>query len=641
MSWGIVVLMSASCLGWGALVLRAAGIAGDLAWRERAAWSFGLGIGAIGWLGFFAALAGRVEPVVFAVVCAAGLPGLWTLRRIEVSGERLTAWTWALLALILAVLAGDLIEGLAPPTDADSLAYHFAIPRRILLDHRLAFVPRAVDGAVPLLLQMTYLATLALGGEQAMTLWCGVSGWAAVALTYALGRTVLGRDWALAGALAMATLPAFLYGAGSGQVEARLAAFTVIAVAAALRARDQTRPGFAAIAGLAAGFAMGAKYPSLLLVFFCGLALLIHRRGVLLAAVFSAAALLAGLQWYGWNWWNTGDPLFPVLYDVLPYHPGVAWNTAQNAIFQQWTREVEAPLPRGLLDFLFYPLLATFNPPSDIDAGRTGLGVLPALLVPFAAMGAWSRRHQPAARSWIVAALICLGFYTLWFVFGASQRVRHYLPLMPLIIVGLLAAAERAGSSTASRHALTAGIAAVLLLQSAGQAVFARNFVHRLTQGESRQAFIERNVPWGFAAGWANANLPAHAKIAVQVRQWIYLLDAPAFFAHPIDQAELEVREDNRDEWRFWRQMRGLGVTHLLLASVDPTAISRPTDEGGLNGMLGRAISAGCGRTVQTITGAGPVASRTLGGQLPYASEVAVVVVELTPESCRLIPASQ
>ena len=403
MSWVVVLLMTASCLGWGALALRGAGIGDGLVWRERAAWSFGLGMGVIGWFGFFAALAGRVEPATFALICAAGLPGLWELRRVEVSAEPFTVWTWALLALGVAILMGDLVEGLAPPTDADSLAYHFAIPRQILRDHHLVFVPRAADAAVPLLLQMTYLAALGLGGEQAMTLWCGVSGWATVALTYALGRGVLGRDWALAAALALATLPAVLYGAGSGQVETRLAAFTVVAVVAAARAREQGRLGWAAVAGLAAGFAMASKYPGLLVVFLCGLVLLAQRRGVLSAAVFSAAALAAGLQWYGWNWWNTGDPLFPVLYGVLPYHPGVAWDAAQHAEFREWSGQIESPLPRGLVDFLLYPVMVTFAPPGSVDAGRTGLGVLPVLLAPFAVLGAWRCRRRPAARTWMIS----------------------------------------------------------------------------------------------------------------------------------------------------------------------------------------------------------------------------------------------
>ena len=634
MSLVAVLVMTMSCLGWGALVLRATGIGKTLVWRERAAWSFGLGMGVVGWLGFFAALTGRVEPLTFALICAAGLPGLRGLGRVERSSEPFTAWTWALLALGAAILMGDMIEGLAPPTDADSLAYHFAIPRRILLDHHLVFVPRAADAAVPLLLQMTYLTALGLGGETAMTLWCGVSGWAAVWLTYVLGRGMLSRDWALAGALAMATLPSVLYGAGAGQVETRLAAFTLIAVVATIRARERLSPGFAAAAGFAAGFAMASKYPSLLVVALCGLALLAHRRGLLLAAVFSVTALAAGLQWYGWNWWNTGDPLFPVLYGVVPYHPGTAWNAAQNTAFRDWGSHIESPLPRGLTDFLLYPLRITFAPPDAVDAGRTGLGVLPVLLAPFAAVGAWRCRRHPAARGWMIAASICLGFYAVWFTTGASQRVRHYLPLMPLIIAGLLAAAERAATTPKIRRVLAAGVAAVLLLQSAGQAVFVRNFVHRLIQGESRQSFIERNVAWGYAVTWANANLPPSAKVATQVRQWLYLLDRPSFYANPIDQTEVDVRPENKDAGLFWRQLRAQGVTDALVPDADPATIASTADEGGFYGLLGRLVSAGCGQVSAILSGPEPSASRTLGAPRPATAQV--VVVTLTPQTCSL-----
>ena len=639
MAWPVVLLMSASCLGWGAMLLRLAGVGNALIWRDRTVWSFGLGMGMIGWFGFFAAVAGRVEPATFALICAAGLPGLWDLRRMEIAAEPITGWTWMLLALTVAVLAGDLIEGLAPPTDADSLAYHFAIPRRILLDRHLVFVPRAADGAIPLLLQMTYLTALALGGEQAMTLWCTVSGWAAVAITYGLGRSVLGRDWALAAALAMATLPATLYGAGSGQVEVRLAVFTAIGVMAILRAcEDGDRAaslGWACVAGLAVGFACASKYPALIVAVLCGLILLARRRGVGLALAYTGATLVAGLQWYGWNWWNTGDPLFPVLYGVLPYRPGVAWDAAHDALFREWGRRIEAPLPRGLPDFLSYPLLITFNPPDAVDGGRTGLGVLPILLAPFAGLGAWRHRRRPNARRWLMVGLVGLGFYVIWFLFGASQRVRHYLPFMPLIIVGLMAAAERGVSARkGGRRALAAGVAAVLLLQSAGEVVFLRNFAQRLIQGESRQAFIDRNVAMAFAVDWINANLPASAKVATHIRQWLYLLNSQTFYADSTNQAEIDVRFENKDARRFWHQMRALGITHALLPLADPVTIATGGDGGGFYGLLGQGVAVGCGHVITVLSGPGARTSRTLGGTT--AATVSVVVLAVTPETCPL-----
>ncbi len=606
MSWAVVMAMTASSLGWGALALRATGVLDRLAWCERVAWSFGLGLGLIGWFGFWVALAGGAEPWGFVPVLVAGLPGLWWLRGAGFSPERFSPWTWAMLALALAVMAGDLIEGLAPPTDADSLAYHFAIPRQILREHRLVFVTRAADGAIPLLQQMTFLTALALGGEQAMTLWCGVSGWAAVAATYAIGRRHLSRDWALAGAVAMLTLPAMLYGAGSGQVEARMAAFTAIAAIAVMDARRGPGVGSAVIAGLAAGLCMASKYPGLLVAFLCGLAVLVSRGGLVKALAFAAAGLGAGLQWYGWNWWNTGDPVFPMLFGVVPYHDGVAWNAAQNAAFKEWGARIEAPLPRGVLEILVYPLRVTFFAPEALDAGRTGLGPLPVLLAPFAAVAGWRFRRHPVVRAWGVVAAIGVGFYLIWSVFGASQRVRHYLPFMPLVIVGLLAAAIR----TRAASAVAVGLAAVILIQSAGQAVFVRNFAHRLWSGESRGAFIERNVGWSYAVAWANTHLKPGDRVVTNVRQWLYLLEVPTLFVTPNQQAEIEVRADNTDARLFWRQLRAHGITHAMVPST-AAAIVGPDGE-GLTGLLGRVAAAGCGRVVAELHGPEPAQSRTL-----------------------------
>jgi len=628
MSGFVALIMAASSLGWGALALRLAGGFGGLAWRERMAWSFGLGMGVLGWLGFFAALSGHPDTVSFTLITAAGLPGLYWLRQSEISPEPLTIWTWMILVLGTAVLAGDLIEGLAPPTDADSLAYHFAIPRRILQDHHLIFVPRAADGAIPLLQQMTYLAAMALGGEQAMTLWCGLSGWAAVLLTYATARRHLSRDWSLTAALAVATLPAFLYGAGSGQVETRMATFVTIAVIAVMDCRRQGRLGLAVIAGLAVGFSMASKYPGLLVALLCGLALLAQRGGLVRASVLTVVACTAGLQWYAWNWWNIGDPVFPMLYGIIPYPADAPWNALQNAAFKEWATEVESPMSRGILDILVYPLRVTFLPPAALDSGRTGLGVLPILLLPFAMAGAWRNRNHSIVRNWLVAAFICLGFYLLWSVFGASQRIRHYLPFMPLVIVGLLAAALQ----TKSRLPLMVAVAATLLLQSVAQLMFVRNAAAHILSRESRMEYLERNVGLAFAVTWANANLPDTAKIMINARQWLYLLDRPTLFVTKVQAAEVEVRPDNADVSIFWRQMRRHEITHAILPNADLSL--RTSDQDPLYLLMAGVVATGCGRIVETLTGPDAVISRTMGNRGDRM--VHVPVVELVPTGCPL-----
>ncbi len=629
----VVAAMVAACLGWGAVILRAAGVAAALTRRETLTWSFGLGMGALGWLGFLVAAVGRVDPVGLAAPIAAGLPGLWLLRpqKYGVSASPLGPWSRLMLGLAAMVMLGDLVEAWAPPTDADSLAYHFAIPREMLARGGLVFVSRAADGAIPLLLQTTYLIALGLGGESAMTLWCCVSGWSAAALTYALGRTVMSRDWSLAMALAVMTMPAMLYGAGTGQVEARMAVFATLAVVAALRSRRPGGTGLAVVAGLAAGFCMASKYPGLLVAFLCGVAVLTCSGGFRRAAAFSVVCLLAGGQWYVWNWINTGDPVFPLLFGAVPYHPGVAWNAAQAEAFRHWSNLVEAPLPRGWMATLTYPLLVTFAPPDVLDAGRTGLGVLPVLLLPFAVLGGWRHRHSPAARTWLGAAAVCLGFYVLWTAFGASQRVRHYLPLMPLVLVGLGGAA-----ATLRGRQAALGTALVLLVQSGGQGIFVQPFLRHILGGESRDAGIERMVPMGFAVTWANSHLRAGDKLLMAERQWNYLLDVPSLFVTPNQQAVVEIRDNNTDPRAFWRQVRASGSSHAMLPYARAADIGAGPVGNPFFNLVGAVVEAGCGRVVEVLNGPAPAQSRTLSPVSGVSARVEVPVVVFSREPCPL-----
>jgi len=178
-SAGVVVLVFSACLGAGAAVLALVRLLPELDWGERVAWSFAVGIGAFGWAVFFPAVFGRIGPTDMVVLCFLCTAGAIFLRRplpTHAKAEPLDGVGWTLCGAIMVVLVFDLLEGMSPPADADSLAYHFALPQRFLAAGGLDFVPMAIDGAAPLLLQMSYLVALGLGGEKALTLWTMVSG---------------------------------------------------------------------------------------------------------------------------------------------------------------------------------------------------------------------------------------------------------------------------------------------------------------------------------------------------------------------------------------------------------------------------------------------------------------------------------
>lgn len=626
----VAVLMAAAAMGGGAMLLRLVGVDRELRFGERAVWAFALGIGVLGWLAFFPALLQKADSTSLGLACLVLLPGLLLLGRPEAPGassNRFTTVERLLIGFIALVVVLDLIEGWAPPADADSLAYHFALPKLFLGHGGLYFIPRANDGAVPLLQQMTFMAALGVGGERAMTLWAGISGWAASAVFYVAIRRHVGRPWALAATLALLTTPAVIYAAGTGQTEVRNAAFVLIAAVAAAESVRRRDLRFAALAGAAAGFYAASKYPGLLFLLPLGLAVLMQRRWFAAGVVFSLAAIVAGGQWYAWNWWNTGDPVFPMLYGIVPYPPDFPWNAAQHHFYKTAYPASERLLPQTLGWLFAYPVKATFAPTVALESGRTGFGPLLFVLLPFALCAAWQRRDRIARSPIFLYVAVAFAAYALWFFLGPSQRARFLLPIYPLALLCFIVVATReAVYLPAARTALKAGFASVLALQLLGYSLFSWNYIKHIATGENRDAFLIRNVSHYEAARWANDNLGTGALIFNAHRQLNYLFEIPYFYPHPEVSAVIEIRPDNTDPALFWRQLRKQNVTHIL-------GFGSNSDSRGPNGLVRLLLEADC-IVESTSVPATALTSRTLESGI----RAAVPVYALVPKKCFLGP---
>jgi hypothetical protein len=626
-----VALMSASTVGLGAVVLAALGVKRHFHRLELAAWSFAVGFGAFGWLAFFPALAGKLGTLPLLVLAAAFLPGLTLFRRPLrcATPMSLSSVEWALAACLAAAVGMNIVAALAPPSDADSLAYHFATPKLFLDAGRLYFIPRAQDGAAPLLVQMTYMVALGLGGERAMTLWAMVSGWGATALLYCVVRAYVPRPWALATGLVFLTTPAVIYGASSGQVEVRNVMFVLAAAAACAHSLKSDDLRHAVLAGLAAGFYVASKYPGLIFAFACGLVLLIGRRWFVRGAVYSAAVVLAGGQWYLWNYWNSGDPVFPLLYGVVDYLPGFPWTPEQQQYYLQARGEGEFALAPGLWSALIYPIVATFQPLPEFESSKTGFGIYAFLILPLSIIGAW--RWRTAIRTSPLLAFAAVGVvtYAVWFALAPSQRVRFLLPIYPLFILVLTVAAVRATQSNRAFVA-PAVLAFVLALavQSGVQALYTVNFARYLFTGETRNAYLARNIRGYESLHWLDQRRRPGEKLLTPYRELIYLAKPPVFYSHPLVEARIDTRPTISDADRLYRQLRDQDVTYIL----NNPPRRNPPQKSGLLFLLQKLLDRNCLREIDRRKSL-EVTSRTLPGRRRAAPDV--VILRMTPDTCQ------
>lgn len=570
----VLILQVAACIGIGAAILSALRIGRDLSASQLAVYGFVLGLGLLGWLVFFLGVSGSFETYPFAALLVIGTAGLGVLwkKGAKASSDHTKPFSHlekGLLTMLGLVLLLDLVEGLAPPGDGDTLAYHFAMAKQFLAAGKIEFVPRAVDGAVPLLVQITYLPALALGGEKALTLWTMVSGWASGAVLYMLSREHLGRAWSIAVALVFLTIPAVVYGGGSGHVEVRNALFVMLGSFALGRTIDRQDIRYLILAGLSAGFFIGGKYTGLLFATACGVTLLLHRQWLSRGAIFSIAALAVGWQWYYWNWLHTGDPVFPMLYEWFGDDGKGVWNLAHQEYFKQTMAAAENAVPKNPFWFFAYPFKATLGGAGIFESGRTGFGPYVLLALPFAAAGFWRFRRAIRLGPLAGYVLILLIYYGLWFFLGASQRVRHFLPILPLLLIVVSVAAERFVSSVGWQKHLAVIVGLTLAVQVAGHSLFTLNPLRFVVGGESREHFVSRNALYFKPVPWLNANLSGHDRVLVQQRTYLYYLDIPYYLAHHNQQALLDLRPEARDVGRFFDQIEALGITYLLVSEPD------------------------------------------------------------------------
>lgn len=630
----IVFWMVLAATGGGLAVIRATGLLETLGQFERLTIAFVIGIGLIGWLVFFPGIAGLYNGASFAVILGAMTAGLAFARtpaRPSPPSTPLSGLEWLVLAGIAAMLVMDLFEGLSPAADADSMAYHFETPRRFLAEGVIYAIPRSLDGVSQLLLQMTYGVALGLGGKPAVPLWTMVSGWGLGGLFFVLARRHMSRFWSMSGTLCLMTTPAVIFSAGAGHVEVRAASFALLAAYAAAQSFTQGTPpkcrtGWVVLAGVVAGFFAGTKVTGLIFAFAVCVSLFGGPGAVRRMIQFSLAAALTGSQWYMFNWSATGDPLYPLLWKYVDLAPGFSWNEELDEFMQlQWSWE--HPFPRSLLWFILYPVRSVYFPPTQLESLRTGLGPACVLMLPFAVL-AFARAKRATASPLFRILIAAFIFYTVWYVFGPSQRIRHLLVVYPIVFLCLVAGASRfVNAFNVSRRILIIGLAAVVSLQLGGQAIFSKKFIDYLTTNMKRDGFLESNIGGYAVIEWLNRHLDQDDLVLIVNRDWLYWLEVPYLYRNTFHQIRQPVYPTASGLPAYVRAVREAGITHLAMPqpTLEMEAKARPND------FVATLDRLGCIRRVAVIEGR-TISSRTL--PLLQSQNLTFLVFEINPDKC-------
>jgi hypothetical protein len=625
-----VTIQMAACFGLGAAGLRILNIANESPVHERLIYAFALGMGLLGWLIFFIGVSGALNKTVLLALVATASTGMVFLRPIVSRRWCLPRDPVAILLITLLSLAAflDILEALTPSGDADSLAYHFALPKQFLAAGQIEFVPRALDGAISLLVQMTYIPVLGLGGERAMMLWVLISGWMAVYAIYVMARRHLNENWSLALALIFATTPAVVYGAGSGQVEVRNLIFVVAAMLAVTDRNNSNRVSYVLLAGLLAGFFAGGKYLGLLFAATCGLAVLWEQRRLTPGIIYGVGVLAAGAQWYVWNAINIGDPVFPMLFEWLGKTDTPFWSIEHQVQFRNSFLPSYKSVPTNIFWLFAYPFKATLDGQLAFESGRTGFGPFIWIILAFIFGGLYRFRSLVRRGPLLTYILVVAVFFVLWFFSDSPQKIRFLLPVYPLLLVPVAVAAVRFSKHRSIRRPLIVAFAFSILIQIGGHTLFTLKSAKYVFGSETRDEFLERTISGYESVLWINKYLNDNDTLFSRFRHFLYYLDVPYFFAHPNLQAQVNMLNNTTGIKTFIHQLQKLEINYLLLPKPDDDANS------GISKFAIDAQAAGCFELKKSIL-VTSVSSRTLPSMNKFGTWVNIYY--MNPVNCRFL----
>lgn len=373
-------------------------------------------------------------------------------------------------AAVFFFLVISLLGAMLPATSFDVREYHMQGPKEFYLAEQIEFLPHNVYTNMPFGTGMLSLLGMIVAGDW----WWGALVGQTVLATfstmtalgiYALGRRFFSPAAGWVGTLIYLTTPWVYRISIIPYTENALCFFLLAAVLAAVLAVRSCRMRYWLIAGLLAGSAAGCKYPGLVsTVVPLGIASLswpvvlrlcrsAARPGersswvlppdtpprvlaVRSAMVFSLGALLTCGPWLAKNWVLTGNPAYPLLYQVFG---GWNWTPEKNERWE-WAHRVPLMVALGLQrppdgkpvdpndsQHGITPRLLLYNL-TDVAVRADWLSPLLFGLAPLALL----RRSGRLAAAWLWL-LVAYLFFQWWLL---THRIdRFWVPLIPVVAI--------------------------------------------------------------------------------------------------------------------------------------------------------------------------------------------------------------
>lgn len=439
------ILLIASGLGHRTLSI----IARDarLSIPETVTFSTAIGYGMLGLITFALAIAHLLSAIAL-IACLAAITALVSrdivhLSKLVTLGVLLPVirvWPrtdFRLPAGVLAVMsisfAGSFVWALAPSVHHDAMVYHLGVPQIYVNHGGLVEVPEEVASHWAHGAEMLYTLALALVGQPLPSLIHLSFGLLSVGMIFGLGKRIGNARVGLLAAVFFSAVPVVSWELGTAYVDLMVTLFVLGSMYCTAIWWFERHNAWLKLAGFFAGFAIGTKLNSLLfmpalaaLVIF---SLLMQKKvslvGLKTLVPAVASALILSAPWFFFEWYQTGNPIFP-------------WYNSFFKSQKWWVEEITwnnfstFGVGHGFADLIRLPWDMAMNGSAFGEGTISGFAGLSLIGLPIAFFLTKGKARQ------MVMILASFVGVSILLSFGTVQYFRYWLPLAPAM--ALLAA---------------------------------------------------------------------------------------------------------------------------------------------------------------------------------------------------------
>ena len=344
--------------------------------------------------------------------------GLWDWKTKRATPIRVNRPSWH-HAVIGLIGIGYLWHATPPPWMRDSLTYHLSLAKQYALTGGYSETDFVIFSYFPQGWQSILSALHSpltgealfnpryLGMSICMLTAIGLFGWIKEQLDH--------QEWALTGAMLYLLTPSIIEFGTSCYVQPWL---TAVCLWMMMSIYSRKSP---MMIGVIVGIACSLKYSALILPLLLAPVVWGASRQIRDVFRFTLGILMTGAIFYVRNLFETGNPLFPMMYDLFG---GDGWDSWRALAYEHTLDNYG--MGRTILDYVLLPfrLFGTMDMISFFQ-GSMGIGWLLMIAV------SWWQVKKDSTQKWMWGLL--LGWFIFWSL--QVQQIRFFLPILPLIVL--------------------------------------------------------------------------------------------------------------------------------------------------------------------------------------------------------------